>query len=198
MPRIYPAYTGEPPVSQRNPKAAYWSTLLDHDTALYFQYNQCKDDPQRSFAVFRAELSQLMARNTVQRVVLDLRYNGGGSNQVLAPWVKEIRASRFNRKGKLFILIGPHTFSSAVYHAVELRDTTAAILLGEPTCGKPNEYGDVRTMDLPNSRIKVAYSTKYFRQRPVDEPCLMPDALIEQTSTDFFSGIDPVIGAALR
>ena len=35
-----------------------------------------------------------------------------------------------------------------------------ATLVGEPTGGKPNAYGDVRTFSLPNSRLVIRYSTK--------------------------------------
>lgn len=62
------------------------------------------------------------------------------------------------------------------------RDRTAATLIGESTCGKSNCYGDVRLLELPNTHMKVACSTKYFKLRAVDELWLMPDLVVEQTS----------------
>jgi len=42
------------------------------------------------FATFLYELEQLLSRDSVQWIVLDLRNNGGGATKVLAPRVKQI------------------------------------------------------------------------------------------------------------
>ena len=66
--------------------------------------------------------------------------------------------------------------------------------MGEPTGGKPNTYGEVRTFELPNSKLVVAYSTKYFRLiKSADPPSVIPDQLIETSSADYFAGRDPVL-----
>lgn len=77
---------------------------------------------------------------------------------------------------------------------VELRDRARARLAGEPTMEKPNIYGDQRFFDLPNSHIRVFYSTRYFRfLKNADPPWWAPDQRIETTAADFLAGRDPVL-----
>jgi C-terminal processing protease CtpA/Prc len=135
------------------------------------------------------QVRELWASPRVERVVVDLRWNGGGDSQVFQPFIREIRKTRF----KPHVLIGPGTFSSGVLNAWQLRKKTGATLVGEPTGGKPNCYGDVRLLKLPSSGIQVAYSTKYFRLVPEDTPSLMPDITIEPSFEDYVRGSDPVL-----
>ena len=74
-----------------------------------------------------------------------------------------------------------------------------AISRGAPTGGRPNSYGNVRTLFLPNSRLQVGYSTRYFRLiEGSDPPSLMPDLAVEPTIEDLRTGRDPELEAALR
>lgn len=191
------AFQGEPPLYRRNTQAAYWATTIDDGATVYFQYNRCVNDRQRPFARFRSELRQMLDRDTVRRVVVDLRANPGGNSRILGGWIREIKASRFNQKGRLFVVVGRLTISSSLMNALQLRHRTAATLVGEPTGGKPSHFGEIRSLELPNSRIKINYSTKYFKSTD-DGPSLMPDLIVEQTSKDYFSGRDPVLSAILR
>lgn len=133
-----------------------------------------------------------------KRFVIDLRNNFGGNSSILAPVIGEIEKRRsFNEEGRLFALISRKTFSSAVLNAIELKSRTKALLFGEPTGGKPNCYGEVRSLTLPNSQLKVSYSVKYFSLWPEDTPSLMPDVAVEVTAADYFAGRDPVMEAVL-
>ena len=72
-----------------------------------------------------------------------------------------------------------------------------AVLVGTPTGGKPNSYGDVSTFSLPNSGLQVGYSTKYFRLREgEDPPSVAPEVTVETTLADVRSGRDPLLEAA--
>lgn len=95
------------------------------------------------------------------------------------------------------MLIGRNTFSSAELNAEELKTKNGAILIGSPTGQKPNAYGEVQAFELPHSKIKIGYSTKYFYRSDEDPESLMPDVLVEQSSEDLFSGRDVVLEAAL-
>ncbi len=198
QPKMLSAFEGEPPLYRRNTQRAYWATAIDGGATVYFQYNRCQNDPRQPFSGFRSELKQMLDRDTVRRLVVDLRFNTGGDSRILDPWTKEIKSSRFNRKGRLFVLVGRRTISSALMNAIRLRDRTAATLVGEPTGGKPRHFGEVRALELPNSGIKIGYSTKYFNLSEDDSPSLMPELVVEQTSKDFFTGKDAVLNAILR
>ncbi len=191
------AFQGEPPLYRRNTQTAYWATIIDGGATVYFQYNRCVNDPERPFARFRSELRQMLDRNTVQRIVLDLRANPGGNSRLLGGWIREIKSSRFNRKGRLFVVIGRLTISSSLMNAMQLRDRTAATLVGEPSGGKPSHFGEIRSFELPHSRIKINYSKKFFKSAD-NSPSLMPEIPVEQTSQDYLAGADPVLKAILR
>jgi hypothetical protein len=102
-------------------------------------------------------------------------------------------------KGHLYVLIAWHTFSAAMNTAVNFRDGLNAILVGEPAGIKPNHYGQVESFMLPNSKLKVQYSTKFVRKvHDADPLALDPDIFVPYSLNDFLAGRDPVLEAALH
>jgi len=97
----------------------------------------------------------------------------------------------------LYTLIGRATFSSALMNAFDLKARTRAILVGEPTGGKPNHYGQVSSFNLPTSGVRVFHSTRFFRLSASDPPSLEPDVRVEIRSQDYFEGRDPVLETVL-
>jgi hypothetical protein len=80
-----------------------------------------------------------------------------------------------------------------------LKHELQAVLVGEPSAQRPNSYGDVRTFQLPNSKLVVRYCTKYFRLDPHGDPdALLPDIPVDLTAQDYFAGRDPVLERVLR
>lgn len=64
----------------------------------------------------------------VEKLVVDIRNNGGGSSSLLDPFIDEIGKRDINAPDRLFVIVGRGTFSSAILNAL-LRD---AIL--HPSC----------------------------------------------------------------
>jgi hypothetical protein len=189
---------GKAPLYLRNPERYYWYEYLPDSKALYLHYRRCANMPSQPFNRFAAELSNFMDQNPVERMVIDLRLNGGGGSIIFEPLIKALSKRRdVNQKGRLFALIGRGTFSSACLNAVKLKRETKAILVGEPTGQRPNFYGEVETMTLPNSRLRVHYSTRYFKTMDGDPPAIAPDVQVETSSSDYASGRDPVLERAL-
>jgi len=60
------------------------------------------------------------------------------------------------------VLIGPGVFSSALMNAVDLKRNTSALFVGRMTGGNINHYGELRSMFLPYTRIRVTCSTKWW------------------------------------
>lgn len=186
------------PLYRRTAGSAYeWSYLAGSRT-LYFAYNSCRDLPDRPFASFAAGLWDAVRKNPVDRLVIDLRNNGGGDSSILDPFIAELVAAKeINRKGRLFVILGRRTFSSAILNALDLKKKTEAVFYGEPTGGRPNHYGEIETLTLPHLQLKVSYSTKYFQFVEGDDPSLAPDLLIELTLDDYLALRDPVLDAIL-
>lgn len=186
----------DPLLYQRSAEAINWLSYLPDSKTLYLQYNVCGGSDLAERLLPEAKV--ILDTRPVERFVIDLRNNFGGNSSILAPVIGEIEKRRsFNEEGRLFALISRKTFSSAVLNAIELKSRTKALLFGEPTGGKPNCYGEVRSLTLPNSQLKVSYSVKYFSLWPEDTPSLMPDVAVEVTAADYFAGRDPVMEAVL-
>ncbi|MGH9836899.1 MAG: S41 family peptidase [Blastocatellia bacterium] len=177
----------------------YWYEYLEGQRTVYFRYRRCQEMASQPFAGFSQELLSVLDTRDVDRLIIELRDNTGGNSAILDPFIEAIRSRpRFNQTGKLFVLINRGTFSSGMLNANTLQLRTRAILIGEPTGGKPNSYGEVRNFTLPHSGLTVNYSTRFFRLRADDPPALMPDVLVEYPWSAFEAGRDPVLEAALN
>jgi C-terminal processing protease CtpA/Prc len=180
--------------------AFYWYEVLPDARALYIQYNCCANTPGNSFASFARNLFASADTQALERVVVDLRGNGGGDSSVMEPLLDGFKSRpALSAKGHLYVLIGRGTCSSGMMAALSLWHEFRATLLGEPTGGKPNAYGDVRTFSLPNSRLVIRYSTKRFQRMTTgDPPSLNPDVRAPQSLSDCLAGRDPALAAALH
>ena len=78
-------------------------------------------------------------------------------------------------------------------NAIDFRKETNAILVGEPIGERPNSYSENDEMTLPNSRLVVSYSTRYYKFLEEDAPAVQPDKRIDPNWADFQAGRDPVI-----
>jgi hypothetical protein len=189
---------GKTPLYLRNPEQYYWYEYLPDSKALYLHYRRCANMPLQPFNRFAAAVLKFMDQNPVEKVVIDLRLNGGGNSIIFEPLIKALSKRRdVNQTGRLFALIGRGTFSSACLNALKLKRETKALLVGEPTGQRPNFYGEVETMSLPYSKLRVHYSTRYFKTADGDSPALAPDIQVETSSSDYASGRDPVMERAL-
>ena len=178
--------------------ATYWIQWVESSQLLYLQFNSCRNDAAKPFADFCAELFAEADAHEVERLVVDLRRNGGGDSTVIAPLFQGLGARRrLRRKGHLFVAIGPGTFSSAMMNAIQMRAGYGALLVGEPTGGKPNAYGEVKGFELPHSKLLVQYSTKYFDQVPGDPASVEPDLVAPLSWAHWSAGRDPVLEAVL-
>jgi hypothetical protein len=148
-----------------------------------------------------AQRIQRLARSPrVERVVVDVRLNGGGNNLTTNPLLAALASKQVNRRGRLFLLIGRATFSAAGNFAADVDRFTRATLVGEPTGGGVNQYGDPTTVTLPATGWEVRIATSYVvRGEPGDRRLAVePDVRVDLRAADFFEGRDPVLAVALR
>lgn len=189
----------EVPAFMKGSDLPYWSVYYEKDRLLYIAYNQCVDHPQYPFADFRDEVLAVLDSELVERVVVDLRRNGGGNSAVLRPLVKRLAEETADGRCEVFAFIGRQTFSSAVLNAIELKHEAAAVFVGEPSGGRPNHFGEVRVLELPATGLRVSYSTKYFDHYPPDTDALIPDIAAPPSLAAYRVWEDPAmtaIGAA--
>ncbi|MTI70549.1 MAG: hypothetical protein FH751_09905 [Firmicutes bacterium] len=178
----------------KNSDKHYWYEFLEEEKLLYLQYNVCYDMKDKSFSDFNNELFEFIDNNSINKFVIDLRNNSGGSALILEPFFVELKKrERLDQPQKLFVIVGRKTFSSAVQNALKFKNETNATYIGEPTGGSPNHYGEVKLLKLINTKTKIGYSTKYFKLTSEDLDSFVPDIIIEPNADDYFNNIDPVM-----
>lgn len=186
------------PLYRQNTNVNYWYKWLDDSRTMWLQYNRCTDLATNPMTSFAAEMFRVADENGATRFVIDLRNNPGGNSAVINLVISGIRQrSWLNQRGRLFVITGNSTASSAILCAIDFRNQTNAILLGQPTGGKPNHYGNVANFTLPNSGLVCGYSIKYFNLVSGDPAAVFPDVTIETKVADFISREDPVFNYLL-
>lgn len=182
-------------------KTAYFSQPLS-ETAYYIQYNTCQEDPEYPMDRFAVQAKTDWEAGGYDILLIDLRYNGGGSDGVLYP-ILEWAGTLVSQGKTVYCLIGETTFSSAIINAVELKEL-GAVLAGAPTSGSVDHYGSTRSFSLPNSGIRVSCSAKFIDLETLFETAvglgiesLAPDLRMEQSLTDALTGRDTLVETIL-
>lgn len=173
---------------------------------LYVQFNAVQDRPQaggkpgETVEAFFKRVFDYIEANQINKMVLDMRLNGGGNNYLNLPITLGMIKSRVNKRGNLFVIIGRETFSAAQNTVNELEKYTNAIFVGEPTAATPNHFGDARNVVLPNSKISIRASTLWWQDMdPRDTRKWTPPQLAaELTSADYKANVDPAMTAILK
>lgn len=180
-------------------KRGNYVKLLPERRAIYVSNDDMDDEGGATFQRFTKEIFDAMQSAPADRLILDLRRNGGGDNFLGEPVRKHIERSSFNQPGRLFVLIGPQTFSAAQNFANRLERETYAIFVGTPTGLSPNHYGDANIFTGPATGLTAMVSTlPWFDSYPADTRVwIMPDLLVPATFADWRSGGDPALDAAL-
>lgn len=179
------------PLFRKNPDRNYWMEFLYETKTLYFKYNICRELPDESVKAFGERLLRSVSETKPEKLVIDLRNNTGGNSTLLDPFIDALaKCDPINQSGKLFVIIGRDTFSSALLNAYSLKNKTRAILVGEPTGGKPNCYGEVIRSKC--GHLTISYSTQYYHLIEDDLlPSLYPDVELEYSMRDYMEHSDP-------
>ena len=179
------------PISKQKAYDEYWFEYLEDENVVYVKYNSCSNMEGYPFKEFTKDVFEVVDKNNPDKLIVDLRDNGGGNSLVFNSFVKAIKEREdINKEGKIYAIIGRKTFSSAILNAMDLRNDTNAILVGEATGGQPNHFGEVKEIHLSNININVSYSSKYFRTTDEDVDSIYPDKEVVIKSSSFFGGND--------
>lgn len=174
---------GEAPPEQ-GPSADYG---IDEDLAV-LTIHRCVVDEDYT-AALEGFFTEVDAR-ALQRIVVDVRDNAGGSSLVTdrfveyldvgtiptgstrgryGPWVLPLgsgsmsgRAHPTAYSGDIVVLTSRATFSSAADFATVLSDNHLATIVGEPPGSAPTGAGDIVVFQLPNSGLFMQVSYKEF------------------------------------
>lgn len=177
------------PLFCRHRDLSFWFSRIESDI-IYAQYNACKEPADGPIATAFKALLDDISHNQPKKIIIDLRFNLGGDSTLLDPLIEEL----ISHPASLYVIIGRNTFSSALLNAYALKNKAGAIVVGEPSGGKPNCYGEVQYLTLPNSKLRIRYSTQYYRLVEDDgQLSLLPDLPCPVTFADHQAGRDPCL-----
>jgi hypothetical protein len=177
-------------LAMQRPSESFWFTLLPGSATVYCNFRRYDELGKNA-----ESLLHFVEQQHADRLIIDLRQNlGGDYKKGFADLIRPISQNhRVNQEGHLFVLIGSGTFSAAMANAIQFRENTHAILVGQPIGEKPNSYAEKREMKLPNSRLTVTYSHEYYEFAKSGDNVVRPDQEVSGTWEDYVAGRDAAI-----
>lgn len=168
--------TNPVPLYLKQRDKAYWFEHLPDQKLIFLQYNAVQNEGKESFSQFCTRLREFIDQNEVEKLVIDLRWNGGGNSFLNQPLIHAvIRSPKINERGKLFVIIGRQTFSAAQNCTTDLEMNTRCIFVGEPSGSSPNFIGESIRVTLPYSKMTGTFSDLYWgRSWPMDQRLWTP------------------------
>jgi hypothetical protein len=144
------------------------------------------------------DLTAIVESGDVDRIVVDVRHNGGGDNTTYSPLLDLVRRSALDLPDGAYVAMSRATFSAAGNFATEAANTTDAVMVGEDLGTSPNQYGDGRPTTLPHTGLVLRVATRWIVKSVDDERLTVPpDLPAPLGSTDYFGDTDPVMEAIL-
>lgn len=128
----------------------------------YLPFNRAEDQPGRpTLAAFsEAALREVLAVPDA-RLVIDLRFNTGGNLQKTRPMFEALAASALGQtKGRLYVIMGPSTFSAGITPAAILKGASKAIFVGGMPGDRLAFWAEGGNVPLPNSGITMHYADR--------------------------------------
>ena len=188
------------PLHLRNRDLPFWFEYLPADDLIYFQFNAVRDHPAETFAAFCDRLFGFIEDRNAGRLVIDMRWNGGGNTLLAQHLLHHLIASkRLSRRGALFVIIGRLTFSAAQNTVTAIERETSAIFVGEPTGSRPNFIGERIDFELPYSKVRANAADLFWQTSwPADyRTWLAPDIYAPPTFEAYRRNEDPALAAIL-
>ncbi|WP_298901774.1 hypothetical protein [uncultured Psychroserpens sp.] len=183
-----------------NDKYYFFEYLKDSKT-LYVRQSSVFNHESETLKAFYSRLFEFIDRNDVDKLIYDVRLNGGGNNYNNVHLIKGLMARpNINKKGHFFYIIGRNTFSACQNLTNEITNYTEAILIGEPTAENVNFLGDARREVLPNSKISAYLSYAWWQDKPQweNKDWTIPHIGVDMSFEQYITNQDPVLDAAMN
>ncbi|HEX2602595.1 MAG TPA: S41 family peptidase [Gemmatimonadaceae bacterium] len=185
------------PLWLSDPTNIYWFRYLSDARALYIQINTIQQKPSDSLSTFMAQAIAAADSAGADKLILDLRLNGGGNGDFNKKIMLPIIKSKYDTPGRFYVLTGRRTWSAAQMLVTELMKYTTAIFVGEPTASHGNHFGDSYRIVMPNSKVTVRVSTLWHQYLDSRDKRMMIEPQIEAplSFADYVEGKDPGLEA---
>lgn len=192
--------SGQVPDSVHKRNTFYSADFLPSSSAVWIHYNGCQDMDEESIEAFAARLDAFIASHPVERLIFDVRWNGGGNNFLNWPLIDlVIRNPKLNEPGKVFVIAGQFTFSAALCFTGQMERFTKATIVGTPTSSPPNFVGETIPVELPCTGLLATISNTYWQNGPATDAriAIFPKVRVPWRFSDFRIGRDAALEAIL-
>jgi hypothetical protein len=140
------------PLYLKSPDDAFWFEYLQDRRTIYVQCNSVRDKADGTLEQFYGRVFAFVREHAVEKMVLDIRNNGGGNNLLNRSLIHQlVCCDKVNTPGRLFTIIGRRTFSAAMNLANDLEKHTNTVFVGEPTGSSPNSLKGTLTSGMRRS-----------------------------------------------
>jgi len=170
----------------------FWYTPISGTNALYIHFE--------SYPAFEEmlriseEIVGTIFQNNIRQLVIDLRNNGGGDLYIGLVLANALNmADPVDWKSSVYVLADNVTFSAATSNTALFRELLNAKIVGEPTGSNPTGYQDMDTFKLPNSKLVICYSKRYFRIQETTTQGIQPDVPMKYEWQSFLQGKDNML-----
>jgi len=183
------------PLCKKNIDENYWYVYNKIDHILYFQYNKTIEDKDFPLRVIYDEILNIINKENVKNLLIDLRNNNGKDAELLDPFIDRLIDNKkiINGNINIFIAIGKKTSFAGILNAIEIRNKLYGYLIGTQTGGSPNYYNSIKSFMLKEIGIKLYYPAEYYQMIDNDQmDSLWPDIVVKYNFKDIINGYDPV------
>ena len=189
---LHPLPTRRPQLEYRGLEQPFLLASLERGRSLYLGYHMVTSPPQ----ALLDRILRAARKPGFRKLVIDVRHNGGGNNASYFSLIDVINERPL--RGNVVLLLGRMTFSAAGNFAAVVDRSTRARLVGEPSGGAPNQWGDRNQIDLPVLGLTAYVAAQYVEVVRGDRRhAVEPDVRAEPTVADFLAGRDIVLRRAL-
>lgn len=176
---------------------SYSYKYLDDHKIMLINYDKCSEEKDQSFEDFNNEVWEQIESKEVEKLIIDLRYNTGGSSGLFDPFrLRLMKDKTFNKSDRTYVITGKRTFSSGTATSAYFKRLTNATLIGEDTGGSPNSFGNTRDyniFELPYSQLKVYYANNFFGFGPGMGHTVTPDIHFANSIDQYTNDSDMII-----
>lgn len=183
------------PLYLSKPGNAYWYQYIPEHKTMFVYLKEMQPKSSGDFDRFYKEVLDEFDKSGAEKLVLDVRNNGGGDHFEMPLLKGVIARPQLDKPDKLFVIIGRVTGSATQHFATQFDIYTNATFIGEDTGGRSNHYGAQRFFTIPNSKIPVRTSQIYHQDATEWDmaDCTHPDFYLTLSSDNFTKNEDPVL-----
>lgn len=175
----------------------FWKEYIPNTNTLFVQVQKVVNNKKGiSFSSFVKAIEGEIKKGNAKKIIIDVRYGGGGNGFKLKPFTDLLKNSKeINKKGNLFVLTSKATRGTLLELTSIISLNTKSIIIGEPTAEGPNTVGDTKYIKLPNSELNISLTNVFwptswnFDKRKT----IKPDIRIDYSFNQYKNNEDPWI-----